>query len=172
MKRRIALGLLSLALLACGGYLAADEWLAIGEARASVGWPTAKGTVVAVGTARAAVSEGKEPGKRGGFFSSPLVYYRYTVNGKGYASPRLRIGRGALGAAPSLAELHARFPAGAQVSVHYDPAAPHIAVLDAGAGTGDYAVLALGLALIGCGLFWAVVALGRTRLFPVMKAQG
>jgi hypothetical protein len=115
-----------------GGPIAAllygwGEWnAALGHA--SKAWPTA--------TARIAESRVAEKGTyvktmRTGTRYRLKVEYRYRVQGAEYLSRRVQFGDKWLDDEDFVRELAAKYPAGAEVTVHYNPKNPSSAVLDA-----------------------------------------
>jgi len=78
---------------------------------------------------------------------TPVVRYRYTVNGKSYESDRIVFG-GQPDTTKLLAEkLVAKYPPGAKVEVFYDPRRPKNAVLESKSG-------------IGPGFYWMLIVFG------------
>lgn len=84
-------------------------------------WPSTMGTVIASYLERRSSSEG-------GSTNYPVVQYSYQVNGQMFQSAKLAPGpeMGGTGAG----KVVARYPAGAQVMVFYDPQKPSEAVLE------------------------------------------
>lgn len=60
----------------------------------------------------------------------PIVEYRYTVNGNSYASRQVTIGLQVSGSRSIADGVVGRYPLGAKVEVHYDPANPSEAALE------------------------------------------
>ncbi|MEW6030954.1 MAG: DUF3592 domain-containing protein [Chloroflexota bacterium] len=85
-------------------------------------WPSATGTVTA------SYLERRRSSNNRGFVNYPVVQYSYQVNGQTYAGTKLAPGPEVGGSgAPGVV---ARYPAGAQVTVYYDPQNPSDAVLE------------------------------------------
>jgi hypothetical protein len=95
------------------------------EARAhtSVGWPTVPGVVE-----QSKVE--KIPTLRSGTFYRLALRYRYQVDGADQLGDRAMFGPVRVSNQDLIESLADRFPVGAQVTVHYDPADPATAVLD------------------------------------------
>ena len=131
----------------------------VSKARRAKGWPTTEGWIV---TSRAesfvttAGSAGHGPKAR---LYQPVVEYRYTVGGHEYHSTMTGFGP-AVSEGQSRAEARAsRYPEGSTVAVHYDPAAPAIAVIETQVSypwlTGLLVVAFAGLAVYFSGVFHA-----------------
>ncbi len=121
------------------------------EAEASVHWPSVEGIVT---SSEVSASRYTAPGQARLDETTyrPEVTYTYQVEGKDYTGHR--VSYRAQGDLASARELVARYPAGKQVQVHYDPKAPGTATLEVGseATTG---ILQQGAWLfIGLGLIW------------------
>lgn len=84
-------------------------------------WPSTMGTVTTSYLDRRSSSEG-------GYTNYPVVQYSYQVSGQGYQAAKLAPGPevGGTGAG----KIVARYPAGAQVMVFYNPQNPSDAVLE------------------------------------------
>jgi|AMWB02.1.fsa_nt_gi hypothetical protein len=86
---------------------------------------------------------------------SPEVTYEYEVDGQTYTGNRLGFGSGSFSEKKAKAKI-APYPAGAAVTVHYDPAEPSNAVLETVA-TNKGGALVLGGALIALGVITMLV---------------
>ena len=84
-------------------------------------WPSTMGTVLASTIEWRSSSEG-------GSTAYPVVQYSYQVNGRAYQSYKLAPGPEVGGTGAK--KIVARYPAGAQVMVFYDPQNPSEAVLE------------------------------------------
>lgn len=93
-------------------------------------WPSTLGTVTANGVG----ARKKKPGETGHYYAqtegynNPFVEYEFEVAGRKYFGWRITVG-----VQPSHGEaaaILAQFPVGASVTVYYDPADPHMAVLE------------------------------------------
>ena len=141
------------------------------EADASASWPTTSGRVT-----EATVKEGRESSSMGRGANRPYrvytahVRYEYAVDGRTYHGDR--IGMDVDGSSyrsfAKAAAVTARYPAGATVTVHYDPGRPQRAVLEVGGSWGEtVAVLLVGLILTGGGLLLLMlVRASRSRPTP------
>ncbi len=95
------------------------------RARIAAGWPTAKGTVLSSGV-------GTSYASYGAFFYAPRVSYRYEVGGVAFEGSSIQSTRAAYASEQQALAISARFPASAEVIVHYDPQDPSAAMLDLG----------------------------------------
>jgi hypothetical protein len=147
VPRWFALGLCLLGAAIVAGTL----WLSA-RGRETRGWTRTQGRVVA-----SHVEEVERPAEEGGPLYRSVVRYAYEARGRTWES-----GQVAVGAAAAAAHLHpdearraiAPFPVGREVDVWFDPADPRQAVLVRGAPRGQIlAAIAVGLALLGIGLF-------------------
>jgi len=99
--------------------------------RAAQAWPTTTGVVLDSFVETATSYDSTSNAETTSF--TPRVTYEYEVNGQRYRSDRLKTSDGFFraGLLPGSAEaVVARYPAGAQVFVYYNPANPHEAVLE------------------------------------------
>jgi HEAT repeat protein len=128
----------------------ANAWKAI----TSASWPTTAGKIIQS-------KVWQEADSRGDKTTRVSIVYLFTVQGKSYTGDNLWFGpfRGA-------EENVRRYRAGRQVRVHYDPANPQVAVLEAGFGLRNILELLLGLAILVIGL-----ALGRFALRALPRRQ-
>ncbi len=85
-------------------------------------WPSAAGTVIA------SFLERRRSSNNRGFVNYPVVQYSYQVGGQMYAGTKIAPGLAVGGS--GAAGVVARYPAGAQVTVYYDPQNPSDAVLE------------------------------------------
>ena len=107
-------------------FLASNWRSAVAAAR----WPTTMGTVLS------SIAESRRkriPGGRGQIVIvwSPVVEYRYRVRERDYHGSRLAFGGDAAGPRDFAEAIAARYPTGGAVTVHFDPANPAFAVLQA-----------------------------------------
>lgn len=89
--------------------------------RGASGWATTTGTVVASSVVSRRTGKTRH--------ESPAVVYTYQVDGRPLQGTTVRVGDElgrirVAGTSSSAAETVARYPAGATVTVHYDPAEP------------------------------------------------
>jgi uncharacterized protein DUF3592 len=125
-------------------------------AKASKSWPSAAGKIVVSQVMRSYDAETKRD------TYSADVQYEYTVGGETLRGKRVQFGAGwSTNTARRPAEaLVARYPAGAAVSVFYDPAAPSQCTLEQSASGSNIVLFIIGAAFIIIGLpvgvvFWA-----------------
>ncbi len=120
----------------------------------SVQWPVADGKILT-----AIVARKWHP--TAGYYHVPRVHYSYAVAGQQYEGDVICPGIEQFGLGTAL-QAHARadrYPVGASVSVHYDPADPRVALLEAtqiGGGRniiGGAILLVLGVCIFGFGVF-------------------
>lgn len=127
--------------LACllGGLWLIRRLRALGTA--SLRWPTVAGVVKSNEVAAYRTKGGKQ------FMAK--VAYDYTVDSTPFSSDTVRFGNHASALAKAEADA-AKYPAGAPVEVHYDPAKPQISTLEAGqSGLSMWGLL---LAIVGAAL--------------------
>lgn len=119
----------------------------LGQAYRSSHWPKAIGTIVS-----STVEEYRD--SKGTMMYRPAITYRYSVSGREYVSSR-RIFGGEMGLNwPGPAgKTIAIYPAGATVSVHYDPGKPGEAVLQPGQYKIPLFAIAFGALFLIAGLF-------------------
>lgn len=98
------------------------------RARAALAWPAAGGRIV-----ESRVEEKRLPGDRPNVRFAPRITYEYTVDGHTYRSDRIAFAEvfWSLARRAAAAKV-ARYPAGAEVTVYYDPQRPDQAVLERG----------------------------------------
>lgn len=116
-------------------------WAIIVRGRRTRRWPSVDGTVL-----QNAVIEDD---------SMPHIEFGYTVAGRDYRCGQAFPG----GITPSrelIASYTAKYPAGAKVRVHYDPARPERATLEPGLARGDWMIFVLGVigTLFGAVFLW------------------
>lgn len=133
---------LGLAISVTGTLMAADQVRGLDRALRSRGWRAVMGRVIDTATMRV-----RSPVA---VFSSPAVLYEYTVDGETYQGQTINyVGSVTLGAAVRLVR---RYRPGQRVTVHYDPAHPHLAVLEPGASFGGLIRVLISGAVIWLGL--------------------
>jgi hypothetical protein len=93
------------------------------QARASLAWPTVPGKVERSGSQRTY-------GIYGTAFCRLTLSYRYEVDGREYEGDMAQFGPPRVTNRDLIEGLVAKYPAGAAVTVHYNPDAPEIAVLE------------------------------------------
>lgn len=106
----------------------------VSEQRASASWPGVQGTVVS-----AKVVERR---RRGGPSFRPAIEYDYTINGTAHRSDRYRVIDNWRKTSQA-ADIVARHPPGAAITVYYNPSDPTRAVLSPGGAWGDTGAITL-----------------------------
>jgi hypothetical protein len=124
------------------------------KAEQSKVWPTAQGKITA-----STLTESTSTDNDGMTNTTykPSVQYTYDVGGKSYTADRLSRGLAMaydLGTARRIIE---RYPVGAAIAVHYDPAAPAEAALETNAGGGT-ALRIVGVVMLVAGVLCAAAA--------------
>ncbi|HZX84942.1 MAG TPA: DUF3592 domain-containing protein [Reyranella sp.] len=94
--------------------------------RRAADWPLVRGTVLSSGT------ETVQKRRSGGRLSSyaPVVEYGYRVNDVDYVSRQIKLGVAMSASESHAASVAARYPVGAVIDVHYDPANPSNAAIE------------------------------------------
>jgi hypothetical protein len=113
------------------------------RANASKGWPVSSGSVIASALE-------KSPDNRWRYRAA--VQYRYRVGAKEYQSERVFWG-GSEGRRRHMESVIAAYPAGREVSVHYDPQNPAQAVLDPVQNPGSKPLVLYAMGMMTLGLF-------------------
>jgi hypothetical protein len=108
-----------------GGGLVFWGWNILQNARASTTWPTVEGTVLTSSVEHSTDAEG-------GDSYSPVVVYRYTVNGQTFENNTIKFGENSYGSRRKADGIASAYPVGMKVNVHYDPDQPERSVLEAG----------------------------------------
>jgi hypothetical protein len=142
--------LVGLVFAAVGVGVTAWGWSVLSNAKASVSWPSVGGRVIS-----SSVERHTSSGSRGSSTTyGAEVQYDYTVDGTKYSADRVSFGDYSSSSPGHARGIVNRYPAGSEVSVHYDPARPDVAVLEPGTSWGAYMPLGIGLvfALVGTGL--------------------
>lgn len=111
-------------------------------------WPVVPGRVM-----RSRVEE-RRGGEDGGTHRSyeAVVEFRYEVGGLSYSSRQIALGLRSSGSRKSADRIVARYPAGATVEVHYDPANPSEAALENPTGA-SWLIIAAAIACFGVALY-------------------
>ena len=143
-----AIGLAAIAFGIAFAVLGARDW---DRASASVGWPTAAGTVA---ESRMHHRTHTNRGRTSSTWS-PHVTYRYSVDGREFEAQRIsfRVGGWSRSEAQAVVDAH---PVGSAVTVHHAPDDPSLACLEPGPGDWQWVPLAIGAVavLIGFGVAW------------------
>lgn len=128
-----------------GGIMLPVALFELGSASATRDWPTVPGIVEVSGVREVTSGSGRLGVDR---VHLPDVRYRYTVNGRDFRGQVVQAGKGPDDLA-SARQTAARYPVGASVPVHVDPADPSRAVLEPDHQARDvHAALATGVGLI------------------------
>jgi hypothetical protein len=118
-----------------------------GKGKRARAWPTAQGVVLA--SSVVAVPMG------GSNMLAPSVVYSYEVAGAKRESASYRLGTPPMFNKPAKAEAAAaKYPAGSQVTVHYDPVKPESSALELTVGDGYVGLMiySFGATLLGFGV--------------------
>jgi hypothetical protein len=107
-------------------YAARLQWN-VARSCASAGWPTVPGKVEQSRIAKSRIA--KSQGQWAAFYRLALAY-RYEVGGQEYEGDTVQFGPRRVTAQDLIERLADKYPAGAQVTVHYDPDDPATAVLE------------------------------------------
>jgi hypothetical protein len=142
------------------------------QAFACAGWPTTPGQILSARinteiednlTASDEGDSGNRHRPPEDVMSGATIRYTYRVGGRDYQSTRLCVGRPVLSGNPRDAEaIVAKYPANAQVSIHYNPSNPAEAMLEPLNLISAYVLLLGALGFGGMGLValsaaWSVV---------------
>jgi hypothetical protein len=116
-------------------------------------WPFVKGSVLASSVeSYVSVTDGRRT-----TLYRPVVEFTYDVQGKTYRSKQIKLGVEVSGNESYAQGICAKYPAGAGVEVHYDPANPAEAALENPTGmtwiVAGVGVAALGVAIYALGIF-------------------
>jgi len=123
------------------------------KAMAAARWPTAMGKILS------SVAEAHRtlvPSGRGQTVTvwAPVVEYSYSVDGRDYHGSRLAFGADVTGPQAFAEATVVRYPAGQQVTVHFDPANPSFAVLETRVAFA-WSTLLLAVAFFAAALFFS-----------------
>ncbi|SEP31512.1 Protein of unknown function [Rhodospirillales bacterium URHD0017] len=110
--------------------------------RRAADWPLVRGTVLSSGTEKITKSS---DGRRS-VTHAPAIEYAYRVNDVDYVSRQVKLGATVSASESYAAGVASRYPKGATIDVHYDPANPSNAALENPAGT-RWFLLAIAAAL-------------------------
>ena len=125
------------------------------EAKASNSWPTCEGVVT---VARVDSKQERRDGKTTTMYSHH-VEYRYTVDDRELTGDRVWItdGNSSSNMSSFAKNTVAKYPVGMEVTVHYDPAAPAVCVLEPGTTWVTYLPLGLGGVFFGVGALLLII---------------
>lgn len=149
VKSAKGLAILTLGMFAAGIFLMAWGGNELKKAYESRSWPGTPGTITSayIQTSHHRSSEG-----RSSTSYAPKVSYRYTVEGKTHMCDRIAFG-GASGGMESWAKAVVdEYPSGKQVTVHYNPQDPSVAVLKTGFSWGALLLVLAGVVFFGVGV--------------------
>lgn len=124
-------------------FLAIAAW-AFYSARARRMWPVAPGTVTG-GTVRQKTSG---VGDDESVMFVPIVEYRYQIGTVAHTGSGIGFGEIGYGSRGRAEKVLARYPVGSAVDVHYNPAKPAQAFLEAGGGVIAWIMLAVGVSIL------------------------
>ena len=138
------------------------EW---DRASASVGWPTAEGTVV---ESRVHHTTRTNRGRTSNSYA-PHVTYRYSVDGRELESRRIafRVSGSSQSEAKAVVD---RYPAGSAVTVHHSPDDPSLACLEPGADDWQWVPLAVGAVAVLVGMCIAWILPGKIEARMLERA--
>lgn len=127
------------------------------RARASTRWLTTRGKVE--------VSEvGRKIENNGQIRYFTQIRYSYSVGDRRYESKTVWVGDDFFSSRPgSHEDIVRRYPVNSNVTVHYDPSYPQVAVLEPGLFLSNYGVFVAGLGFIGAGVWVALKALRESQ---------
>jgi hypothetical protein len=125
-----------------GTLMAADQVRGLDHALRSRGWRAVQGRILDTATLRV-----RSPIA---ILSSPAVVYEYTVDGETYQAQTVNY-RGSMTLGATVRVL-GKYRPGRRVTVYYDPAHPHLAVLEPGASLGGLVRVLISGAVIWAGL--------------------
>jgi len=147
---------IGLGLIAVGGGLMLMWWRIRQQQTRARHWPSTAG-VVTGGALRTLISVQAYVLSQGGLHprAEPRIEYEYQVDGQVYRSDKVRPGTWSLSGRDAARVLKDHAP-GTPVTVYYDPANPHRAVLDP-TGGGEWGGVLVGLicAIVGAVLLFA-----------------
>ena len=127
-------------------------WGLITNARSSLHWPTATGTVIHSRVKNyTSSSDSSSDGKPTQMHSADIVY-RYNVNEKTYTSGRVSSGDHSSSSPAGMQKLTMLYPAGKIITVYYEPHNPGSAFLEPGPTFITYLPFAFGVLSIITGL--------------------
>lgn len=152
-------------LLAGGGIaLGGWGWYQLNRAAASAAWPTVEGRILRseVDVRRCACNPQMPNVAKYG----ATIAYEYDVAGSRHVSRRVSLGYNATMSRYKSRDFSQQYAAGRKVRVHYDPADPDLAVLEAGQTRNAWIVPGMGFVLFVVGMFKALKAHGELAAEP------
>jgi len=134
------------------------------KAKASAGWPKAKGEITSsrIDTStRVRRRKGRVRGTSKKYTVN--VEYRYSVEGTDHTGDRIAFADAGTGSHARAAEIQKRYDVGAAVDVSYDSENPDVAVLEPGVSTDNYFWLGAGVVVLVVGVLMGVAAVVTRR---------
>jgi hypothetical protein len=119
-------------------------------------WPAVPGAISLSGVKEVRSTTGSGGNRQRVTSFEPSVEYTYKINDHSYVGRQIKLGMTASGSRASAEAVIARYPVGAAVEVHYDPANPGEAAIERSTSL-PLAPLAVALALIAFALYMAGV---------------
>ena len=139
--------------IAAGAGVGYAGWLGLAKARASTGWPTAPGTVVASSVER---QESRRNRKTSVTYHAG-IRYEFQVGGATFNGNRVAYGDYGSSSVSHARGIVDRYPMGRSVTVHYKPGSPEECLLEPGMKGQTFVLPGIGLIFLLAGLFMAVV---------------
>ncbi len=156
-----------LVFIAAGAGLSYAGWLGLARARASTGWPTAPGTVVA-----SSVERRESRGSNGiNVTYHAGIHYEFQVDGATFNGDRVAYGDYGSSSPSHARGIVNRYPKGRAVTVHYKPGSPEECLLEPGVKGQTLVLPGIGLIFLLAGLFMAV-AFPRSMRREATAMQG
>jgi len=140
-----------------GAYFVADGWLGLRRATAAARWPCAKGRIESSSVRRSYASPAR-------CYYAPVVFYRYTVADRAFDGHAFQSVGTAYASEAEARAITGRYPAGAEVTVHYDPQRPWIGMLDLGNRAARRRIL-IGAACLVAPIIFATLAAWDNSFF-------
>lgn len=140
-----------------GVYLMADGWLGLRRATAAARWPSAKGRIESSSIRRSYASPAR-------CYYAPVVSYRYAVADRAFDGHAFQSVGTAYSSQAEAQAIVDRYPAGAEVTVHYDPQRPWIGMLDLGNRAARRRML-IGAACLAAPFIFATLAAWHNSFF-------
>ncbi len=149
-----------IALMILGSGFAIWGWALIMDARASLSWPTATGTVT-TSSVTSYYSQNKK-------MYSTDIQYTYKVNDRNYSSDQISLGDHSSSSSSGMKKLVNKYPVGKTITVYYDPTNKSKALLEPGPVIITYVPFVFGILAIISGL----LALFRKKTSAIPPGSG
>lgn len=134
----------------------------------SESWPTTSGQIKETTISESRKTERQNSSPRTRTIYTPQVRYEYTVEGQAYQSDRIALELTTYRTAGEAATVTDRYPAGAPVTVRYDPSRPERSVVEPGRdGSDTFWGLFVGVGAMGGGLLF--LRFGHIRLLKFRR---